>query len=49
MRLSHVTSVRQKHDEPTSDYIRRFRDTKNCCYSLVISERDLAELAFNEL
>jgi hypothetical protein len=49
LRLSHLTSVRQKHDEPVTNYIRRFRETKNRCYNLVISERDLAELAFNDL
>jgi hypothetical protein len=47
--LSHLTSVRQKHDEHVTSYIRRFRETKNRCYNLVISERDLAELAFNGL
>jgi hypothetical protein len=49
LRLSHLTSVRQKHDEPVTSYIRRFTETKNRCYNLVISERDLAELAFNGL
>jgi hypothetical protein len=49
LRLSHLTSVQQKHDEPITSYIRRFRETKNYCYNLVISERDLAELAFNGL
>jgi hypothetical protein len=49
LRLSYLTSVRQKHDEPVTSYIRRSRETKNRCYNLVISERDLAELAFNGL
>jgi hypothetical protein len=49
LRLGHLTSVRQMHDELITSYIRRFRETKNCCYNLVISERDLAELAFNSL
>jgi hypothetical protein len=49
LRLSHLISVRQKHDEPITSYIRRFRETKNRCYNLVISERGLAELAFNGL
>lgn len=47
--MSHLTSLRQKYDETIADYIRRFRDKKNLCYSLVISKRDLAELAFNGL
>jgi DNA-binding response OmpR family regulator len=29
LRLSHLTSIRQKLDEPVAEYIRRFRDTKN--------------------
>ena len=29
LRLSHLTSVRQKSDESVADYVRRFRDTKN--------------------
>jgi hypothetical protein len=27
LRLSHLTSVRKKHDEPVTSYIRRFRET----------------------
>ena len=32
--------------ESVSEYIRRFRDTRNRCYSLTIFDRDLADLAF---
>ena len=49
LKLSHLTSVRQKHDESVSDYVKRFRDTKNCCYSLVITERDLADFVLSGL
>jgi hypothetical protein len=49
LRLSHLTLVRQKHDELVTIYIRKCRETKNHCYNLVISEMDLAELAFNGL
>ena len=45
----HLTSVIQKHDESVIEYVRIFRDTKNRCYSLVISEKNLAELALNGL
>jgi hypothetical protein len=48
-KLSDLTSVRQSRDESVSDYIRRFRDTKNRCFNLTISERDMADLAFNGL
>ena len=46
MKLSHLTSVKQKILEGISEYIRRFRDTRNQCYSLTISDRDLADLTF---
>ena len=28
LKLSHLTSVRQKHDESVTDYVKRFRDIK---------------------
>ena len=46
LRLSHLSSIKQKIHEGISEYIRRFRDTRNRCYSLTISDRDLAVLAF---
>jgi hypothetical protein len=49
VKLSDMTSVRQGHDESVSDYIRRFRDTKNWCFNLMISERDMTDLVFNGL
>ena len=49
LKLSHLTSVRQKHDESVTDYVKRFRDIKNRCYSLVITKRDLADLVLNGL
>jgi hypothetical protein len=29
LRLSHLTAVKQKQNEPVAEYIRRFRDTRN--------------------
>jgi hypothetical protein len=49
LRLSHLTMVKQKYNESTSEFIRRYRDTRNKCYSLTIEERDMAELAFVSL
>ena len=46
LKLSHLTSVKQKIHDGVSEYIRRFRDTRNRCYSLTISDRDLADLTF---
>ena len=42
-------SVKQNIHEGVSEYIRRFRDTRIRCYSLIISHRDLADLAFTSL
>jgi hypothetical protein len=49
LRLSHLTAIKQKHNEPTADYIRRFRDTRNPCFNLNISDKDLANLAYSRL
>jgi hypothetical protein len=46
LRLSHLTAIKQKHNSPTVDYIRRFRDTRNWCFNLNISDKDLADLAY---
>jgi DNA-binding response OmpR family regulator len=39
LRLSHLTSVRQKHNESVAEYIRRFRDTRYRCYNLLLSAK----------
>ena len=49
LRLSHLTAIRQKHNEPVADYIRRFRDTRNRCLNLNLFERDITDLAFGSL
>jgi hypothetical protein len=49
LKLLDLTSVRQNHDESVNDYIRRIRDTKKHCFNLTISEKDMADLAFNGL
>jgi hypothetical protein len=46
LRLSHLVRLKQKPNETVSEYIRRFRETRNKCYNLTIGDRDLAELAF---
>jgi hypothetical protein len=38
--------LNKKHNEPATDYIRRFRDTRNQCFNLNISDKDLADLAY---
>nr|AAX95307.1 Retrotransposon gag protein, putative [Oryza sativa Japonica Group]ABA93246.1 retrotransposon protein, putative, unclassified [Oryza sativa Japonica Group] len=49
LRLCDLTSVKQKYNESVVDYIKRFRDVRNRCYTLNITDRDLAGLAFNGL
>ena len=48
-KLSDLTSVRQGRDEPASDYFKRFKEIKNWYFSLTISEKHLADLAFSGL
>jgi hypothetical protein len=45
-KLANLTLVRQTHDESVSDYFKRFKENKNQCFNLTISEKDLADLAF---
>jgi ferritin len=49
LRLSDLTSLRQKYTETISDYLRRFREVRNRCYNLTTVEKDLADLAFTGL
>jgi hypothetical protein len=44
VRLSHLTAIKQKHNEPTTSYIRRFRDSRNWCFNINISDKVLADL-----
>jgi hypothetical protein len=49
LRLSHLTAIKKKHNEPIAEYIRRFRDTRNQCFNLNILEKGLANLAYSGL
>jgi hypothetical protein len=49
LRLSDLTSLRQKYTKTVSDYLRWFREVRNQCYTLTILEKDLANLAFASL
>jgi hypothetical protein len=46
LRLSDLTSLRQRYTETIFDYLRRFREVRNRCYNLTIAEEDLANIAF---
>jgi hypothetical protein len=39
LRLSDLTSLRQKYTETISDYLRWFREVRNRCYNLTIAEK----------
>jgi hypothetical protein len=47
--LSHLIAIKEKHNEPAADYIMRFRDTRNQCFNLNISDKDFADLAYSGL
>jgi hypothetical protein len=49
LRLSDLTSLRQKYTETVSDYLRQFGVVINHCYDLTIAEKDLADLVFASL
>ena len=49
MKLTDLTILRQRNDESVVAFIQRFRDGKNRCYSLVLSDQQLAEVAFHGL
>ena len=44
-----MTSVKQNRDEFISDYFKRFKEVKNRCFNLSISDKDLIDVAFNGL
>jgi len=46
MKLSDLTAIKQRHDEPVQEYIQRFREMRNKCYSLALTNAQLADLAF---
>jgi hypothetical protein len=45
-KLADFTLVRQTRDESVLNYFKRFKEIKNLCFNLTISEKDLADLAF---
>ena len=44
-KLTDLTSVMQGRDESIHTYFKRFKNIKNRCFNLSLSEKDLAELA----
>ena len=49
MKLTDLTNLRLRNDELVAAFIQRFRDVKNWCFSLVLSDQQLAEVDFQGL
>ena len=47
--MTDLTSVKQTRDESVSDYFKRFIEVKNRCFNLLISDKDLVDVALNGL
>ena len=47
--MTDLTSVRQGRDESVSNYFKRFKEVKNRCFNLSISDKDLVDVALNGL
>lgn len=49
MRLTDLTALRQRNNESVPEFIQRFCDVRSRCYSLNLSDGQLAGLAFQGL
>jgi hypothetical protein len=49
LKLTDLTSVGQGRDETISAYIKRFKETKNQCFNLSITDMDLADICLKGL
>ena len=49
IKITDLTAIKQRNDEPVTNYIQRFRDIRSRCFSLSLSDSQLAELAFQGL
>jgi len=45
-KITDLVRLKQRNDESVESFVRRLRDVKNKCYSLVLDDRQLADLAF---
>jgi hypothetical protein len=45
LKLTYLTSIRQNKEESVSDYLKRFKEVKNRCFNLPLTDSDLADLA----
>nr|ABA92245.1 retrotransposon protein, putative, unclassified [Oryza sativa Japonica Group] len=49
LKLSDLVSIQQQEGESAMEYIKRFRNVRSRCYSLSLSDEQLADLAFQGL
>ena len=49
MRIIDLMAVRQRAGESVTEYVQRFRDVRSRCFSLQLTDSQLADLAFNGL
>jgi len=48
-KITDLVRLRQRNDESVESFVQRLREVKNKCYSLVLDDRQLADLAFDGL
>jgi len=48
-KITDLVKLRQRNDESVESFVQRIREVKNKCYSLVLDDRQLADLAFQGL
>jgi hypothetical protein len=45
-KITNLVRLKQRNDESVESFVQRLREVKNKCYSLVLDDRQLADLAF---
>ena len=48
-KITDLVRLKQCNDESVESFVQRLREVKNKCYSLVLDDRQLADLAFQGL
>ena len=45
--ITNLTTIRQKSNESGTEFLQRFRETRNLCFSLNLADDQLGRLKFN--
>jgi len=48
-KITDLVRLKQRNDESVESFVQSLREVKNKCYSLVLDDRQLADLAFQGL